>query len=223
MEKKRIRPPTPRRNRSQSGNSPLKLASDDRMKPIRASSHGDCMRFPPCVENSVRKTKSLTPRRMIVSQDDNPYFKLFSQFCLLKQLFPDFPTSMLSILLLREDGQAKIVAKGLMKRGWKTENKALIEKLTEQSSDLLTCGYYWGELTDSYLDQLIKNPIGSFFTALDERNNFIVCYVDDEGGIIEECESPILVEAQKQLYQLKNPLQRPGNLPLIRLAPALEG
>ena len=82
-------------------------------------------------------------------QSNDPYIKLLSQFCLLKQLFPDFPTKMLTALLLKEEGAGKKVAKSLIKKGWNPTSDKILMYLSKSSSEVFCCNYYWGKLDEN--------------------------------------------------------------------------
>ena len=154
--------------------------------------------------------------------ESNPYIQLLSQYCLLKQLFPDFPSTMLSNLLLREMGQSKIVANSLIEKGWIPDKSDRLSYLTEIPSDLFQCKYYWGKYTPSFLLELTKSSPGSYITALNENNQFIMCFINQNNEcLVESVTSPKIANYQKQLYCLSNPLSRPSSIPILHLAPAL--
>ena len=191
----------------------------------------------PTSNNILRKTKSLryssSQIKRSYSEFDaivtesiriecNPYIQLLSQYCLLKQLFPDFPSTMLSNLLLREKGQSKIVANSLIEKGWIPDKYDRLSYLTEIPSDLLQCKYYWGKYSPSFLIELQKSSRGSYFTALSENNQFIICFTNRNNEcLVESMTSPKITSYQKQIYNLSNPLSRPSTVPILNLAPAL--
>ena len=93
------------------------------------------------------KAKDIKLKYLLQSND--PYIKLLSQFCLLKQLFPDFPTKMLTTLLLKEEGAGKKVAKSLIKKGWNPTSDKILMYLSKSSSEVFCCNYYWGKLDEN--------------------------------------------------------------------------
>ena len=156
-------------------------------------------------------------------QSNDPYIKLLSQFCLLKQLFPDFPTKMLTTLLLKEQGAGKIVATTLIEKGWHPSVARNLAYLSKRSSEVFCCDYYWGKLDEKYLNILDNSPPGSYFSVVDEKNKFMCCFKNQEGKrVLEENASPILMDIYLTLNGLNNPLTRPKDIPLIQLAPALQ-
>ena len=156
-------------------------------------------------------------------QSNDPYIKLLSQFCLLKQVFPDFPTKMLTALLLKEEGAGKNVATTLIEKGWQPSVVRNLAYLSKRSSEVFCCNYYWGKLDEKYLDVLDNSPPGSYLSVVDEKNKFMCCFKNQQGKrVIEENVSPILMDIYLTLNGLDNPLIRPKDIPLIQLAPALQ-
>lgn len=148
---------------------------------------------------------------------------LIYQFYLLKSVFPDFPEKVLRVLFIRELGNSKFVAKGLVEKGWKPSNLDLISRLKDSETNFIDIPYYWGDLKEEYIKQLKEASPGSYFTVWDS-NNFVLYTLNFKKEIlrIPIVESPKIQHQQKLLFSLCNPLVRSKSVSILDLYPFIK-
>ena len=149
---------------------------------------------------------------------------LCDQYTLLHSIFCEFPVNMLKILFIRENGNARMIAKNLIDKGWKPHDEFLIKSLSTITLDLLSVKYYWGELTQEYKKTLESSPVGTFFSAYNSNTNeFVICFVNHKHKVLEtRSDHPNVTPNHYLIFSLKKPLSRPSCIPIMNLAPFLQ-
>merc|ERR1719359_399593 len=100
------------------------------------------------------------------SQPSDPNASFVLEFERLHTLFPDFPSLMLKILLLREEGRGQMVYQQLISRGWTpTRRPSKRDRLANESNALFVTNYYWGMWRPEYVKTLSKQKPGTFLTG----------------------------------------------------------
>ena len=174
---------------------------------------------------TVQKTSSgFTKVQTNTKEIGNSIVQLRYQFNLLTQIFPTVSSKTLRILLLAEDGQSLTVAKNLLTDGNDYLRVDLIELLTDEPSPCLDCQFYWGKLKPSYITILRESPPGSYFTALNECDKFVICFKSKSchRSYVETIFSPNNVFAHKNQHFLSNPMPRPLYVTNNDLVPGLK-
>lgn len=146
--------------------------------------------------------------------------RLATMHLLLQTMFDDFPSNMLQTLLLREEGNAKAVAKSLVYRGWKPRSQYM-KSLHETPCKLLQIKYFWGKWKAEYGATLRTQPTGTYVSAFYNKKP-VICYVDNDGELImKRIPFPMIIETQRREMLLSEPLSRPSSIKLPDLVPRL--
>lgn len=164
--------------------------------------------------------KERTASRDMTAESAMPFFpnvkegsgsreKMFFDYQMIGYLFPDFPKSMLDILVVRERGNMKAVALYLLHKGW-GKTSPLIDALSSSEDPHFTVKYFWGLLKESYLEELKTKPTGTYFTAIELPNNYSMFVHSGSGEILkEQIKAPSVEEVPAECSKLKFPLERP--------------
>ena len=161
---------------------------------------------------TIQKTSSgFTKVEMDPVNRVNPYLHLIGQFTLLHQIFPTVSSIKLRVLLFQEDGKSMTVAKQLIKEGCDYSRVDLIKCLADSPSEFLDCHHYWGKLKPFYITTLRESPPGSYFSALNECDKFVICYKCKESSrsYVETVFSPKDIKNLISRYSLSKPIPRP--------------
>ena len=149
-----------------------------------------------------------------------PRLHILTQYCLLQQCFPQFPNSMITNLLFREDGNAKHVAKFLMNNGWKPYSNNFLSILSNEPNVIFTTLYFWGKLKPEYLPELRNSPVGSYFTVTDVNEEYHLCFIGCNRKLFQQKIScPYITHEIEELHSLDNPLTRPVHIVVTDLVP----
>ena len=144
--------------------------------------------------------------------NEDPKIELITQFNLLQQVFPDFPSKMLSILFFREDGNSQQLAKKLIcNYGWKPSSTDSLSLLIDEYNIIFTTDYFWGKFKSEYLSKLKKARVGSYFTAINDNDEYIVCFISQDKTLSElKILQPNIPDNISNDYSMDFPLTRPS-------------
>ena len=159
-----------------------------------------------------------SPRsRNLYMENVNARERLIADYQMLVYSFPEFPEAMLKALVIREQGNMKMVAIYLLERGW-GKPSPLLDVISNTENTHFTVHYFWGELTPSHIDKLKKQPAGSYFTALTLPKTYALYRINGQGEVqTEYLESPDIVGVPLDMTKLTNPLTRPRSIPPSKL------
>ena len=140
---------------------------------------------------------------------ENPSERMLLDYYTLLYSFPGFPKAMLSTLVIRERGNMKAISSYLQDHGWGRSNM-LLDVLRDSESSHFTVKYFWGEFKPSFLDELKKNPVGSYFTSYKTPHKYLLHILTDGKQIYRKYISTPEVEmVSKDLPLMDYPLPRP--------------
>ena len=145
--------------------------------------------------------------------------KLTGMKILMNNMFPNFPDSMLQVLILREDGNTKNTAKSLIKRGWKPQSKHL-KSLHKNPCPLLQIPYYWGTWKTEYIQKLKRKPNGTYITCV-VKSKPMICFVKDKQIFMQQVVYPLIDPEYIIELNLSSPLERLSSISLIDLIPRI--
>ena len=145
--------------------------------------------------------------------------KLTGMKILMNNMFPNFPDSMLQVLILREDGNTKNTAKSLIKRGWKPQRKHL-KSLHKNPCPLLQIPYYWGTWKTEYIQKLKRKPNGTYITCV-VKSKPTICFVKDKQIFMQQILYPSVNTDCIIKFNLSSPLKRLDSISLIDLIPRI--
>mmetsp|Transcript_38983 Transcript_38983/g.66867 ORF Transcript_38983/g.66867 Transcript_38983/m.66867 type:complete len:243 (+) Transcript_38983:183-911(+) len=168
-----------------------------------------------------RVMKKLSPKTSSISfvTGLNPYRKLMSDMNTLAYLFPEFPESMMKILIIREKGNTKNVAEFLVNRGWGEDN-SIIQNLSSTISPHIEIEYFWGLDNPKYLRCLKGKETGTFFTTFSHKCQYIMHFVNhcgDVESIVVSSPSVFTQPSGAFHVSLSSAIKRPHKIPLNKL------
>ena len=138
---------------------------------------------------------------------------------MLNNMFPNFPDSMLQVLILREDGNINNIAKSLMEKGWKPKSKHL-KSLRKNPCPLLQIPYYWGTWKTEYIQKLKRKPNGTYITCV-VKTKPMICYIENKKLIMQQVSYPLVDSESILELNLSYPLSRPASVSLLDLIPRI--
>ena len=145
--------------------------------------------------------------------------KLTGMKLLMNNMFPNFPDSMLQVLILREDGNINNIAKSLIKKGWKPKSKHL-KSLRKNPCPLLQIPYYWGTWKKEYIKKLKRKPNGTYITCV-VKSKPTICFVKDKQIFMQQILYPSVNTDCIIKFNLSSPLKRLDSISLIDLIPRI--
>ena len=138
---------------------------------------------------------------------------------MLNNMFPNFPDSMLQVLILREDGNINNIAKSLIKKGWKPKSKHL-KSLRKNPCPLLQIPYYWGTWKKEYIKKLKRKPNGTYITCV-VKSKPTICFIRDKQIFMQQILYPSVNTDCIIKFNLSSPLKRLDSISLIDLMPRI--
>merc|ERR1712130_333141 len=126
------------------------------------------------LDASKETPRQTSPRNL------SPSDVLLFDMQLLEHMAVGFPRVMIRTLVARA-GNSREVCKYLRERGWISGEQEVMDRLSCSPHDHYSTPYFWGQYDTAYQTAMDKAPPGSFLTALEEGNRYVLIFKRNNG------------------------------------------